>query len=236
MKVMRTPTHIYFDFFGTLVDYEPSIHPTTANAPHDFACRAGLTLTEAHTDALWDQAWHELDGAAERSGRECSMQQIAIRFAELLEIPECAEQELTRLVDDYLEIWSTAVRPAAGIHECLEALAGDYQLSVVSNTHHPTLVQRLLARFALDSYFDEVFTSVEIGWRKPRPEIFAHVLKRHGIAASAAVFVGDNWIADVEGPRSVGMSTFYVGAPSAGRAPVSLAELPALMPACSEQY
>lgn len=88
------PSHVYFDFFGTLVRYDPSILPSAFNAPLEFARRASVRAGQAEADALWTRAWDELDSTAHRSGRECSMLQIARRYWELLGSPPVAENEL----------------------------------------------------------------------------------------------------------------------------------------------
>lgn len=234
-------THVYFDFFGTLVDYDPSVLPTERNAPHEYAVRAGFRVEMAEANALWQSAWAELDDEAHRVGRECTMLQIAGRYAELLAEAEADEGagavrasepgpgELERLVAEYLDAWTSGIRIADSAIECLADLARDHTLAVVSNTHDSALVPRMLRRFGLDGFFTDVFTSVDLGWRKPHPEIFRSVLDSHGVAADRAAFVGDNWVADVEGPRAFGMRTYYVGAPEPGRDPVTLAELPALV-------
>ena len=243
-------THVYFDFFGTLVAYDPSVLPAERNAPHEFTERAGLGLSSETASALWSRAWTELDTAAEQSGRECSLHEIARRFAELAvsaaatvarpadraaraasPAPHPAgqappEAELDRLVADYLEAWTAGIRLADGARECLDTLLPDHTLAVVSNTHHAPLVPGLLARYGIADAFADVFTSIELGWRKPRPEIFHEVLGAHGIPAAAAVFVGDNWDADVTGPSAVGMRALYVGAQGPGREPIALRDVP----------
>ena len=223
------PSHIYFDFFGTLVRYDPSILPRAFNAPLEFARRASTRVGQAEADALWTRAWDELDSAAHRSGRECSMLQIASRYWELLGSPTIGEGELARLAREYLAVWSAQVAPATGVRTCLQDLCADHVLSVVSNTHDAALVPRLLRELQLDTYFDRVFTSIELGWRKPHRQIFRMVLDAHGIAAQDAVFVGDNWDADIRGPQAVGMRACYVGARERGREPVSLAQLPGVV-------
>lgn len=230
-------THVYFDFFGTLVDYDPSVLPAERNAPHEFAVRAGFRAGETEANLLWQSAWAELDDEAHRVGRECTMLQIAGRYAELLAEAddgvargsEPDQGDLERLVAEYLDAWTSGIRIADSASECLTDLARDHTLAVVSNTHDSALVPRMLRRFGLAGFFADVFTSVDLGWRKPHPEIFRSVLDSHSVAADRAAFVGDNWVADIEGPRAFGMRTFYVGDPEPGRDPVTLAELPALV-------
>ncbi|MCW2288003.1 putative hydrolase of the HAD superfamily [Leucobacter luti] len=222
-------THVYFDFFGTLVDYDASVHPAAANAPHEFALRHGSAIDAHRASGLWQTAWSALDSTAEHTGRECSLHEIADRYRELAEIPPVADQDLDTFVAAYLDAWTANIRLAPSAVSCVDDLAADHTLSIVSNTHHAPLVPELLERFGIAGYFTDVFTSIEIGWRKPRSEIFETALSRHTVTGAEAVFVGDNWVADIEGPRALGMIPFYVGPATPNRTPVTLAELPALI-------
>jgi putative hydrolase of the HAD superfamily len=220
--------HVLFDFFGTLVDYDPSTHPAY-NAPLAFARRAGSTISEAASDAHWQQAWDRLEAGAAGTGLEYSMDQVAHEYWRSIGAPSLAAGAVTNLIAEYLDAWSQNVSPAAHALECVTALASDHRLTIVSNTHHPALVPRLVRRFRLDTAIDRVISSVSVGWRKPHPIIFETALHELGAAAHDAVFVGDNWDADVVGPRSVGMSSIYIGPASARHPSVSLEEVPQLV-------
>jgi len=58
--------------------------------------------------------------------------------------------------------------------------------------------------------FDEVIFSCQIGSRKPKPEIYEICLRRLGLPAEACVFVGDGGSGELEGARSVGLTTVMI--------------------------
>lgn len=62
----------------------------------------------------------------------------------------------------------------------------------------------------LTGSFDVVVSSAWVGVRKPHPRIYTHTLAQLGIAAEDALFVGDTWTCDVEGPRAAGMRAVYL--------------------------
>jgi len=217
--------YVFFDFFGTLADYDPSIHPEV-NAPLAFARRVASDISRVESDARWQRAWDELDAQAARTGREFSMEQVARRYWRSIGSPPLRSGGIEQLVDEYLDAWTANVAPAAHALECVTDLASDHTLAVVSNTHDPRLVPRLIRRFGLLPAIGDVTTSVDVGWRKPHRAIFEAALRRHSVDARDVVFVGDNWAADIEGPRAVGMSAVYVGHPTDSRAGVSLTDLP----------
>jgi len=216
---------VFFDFFGTLADYDPSVHPAY-NAPLAFARRAGCAISAAESDAHWQQAWDRHEADAVSTGREYSMGEVALRYWRSIGSPPLAAGAVQALVREYLDVWTQSVSPAAHALECARDLAADHRLTIVTNTHDPELVPGLVRRFGLDSVVDHVVASVAVGWRKPHPAIFEAALRDRGAAAGDVVFVGDSWEADVEGPRRIGMHAIYVGRPSALHPSSSLGDLP----------
>lgn len=159
---------VFFDFFGTLVDYDPSVHPPARNAPLAFARRTGSPLGAQAVDAQWQRTWDLLEARAVETGREFSMHDVAQHFWQSLGSPALPSGAAETLIADYLDAWTKSVSPAHGALECVADLAVDHRLAVVSNTHDAALVPRLLRQTGLHSSIDRVFTSVTIGWRKPQ--------------------------------------------------------------------
>ncbi len=63
---------------------------------------------------------------------------------------------------------------------------------------------------ALDRFFDEVLFSCEVGLMKPNPAIYQKMLDCLGIDPVQALMIGDNFHADVKGPRLAGMNAVYL--------------------------
>ena len=85
-------------------------------------------------------------------------------------------------------------------------------MGVVSNFFVPKYPERLLERHGLLGHLDFVLDSAQVGYRKPAREIYLAALERGGIAekdAAQVIFVGDDWIADIEGPRQLGMTPVH---------------------------
>ena len=68
----------------------------------------------------------------------------------------------------------------------------------------------------LTGAFDLVVSSAWVGVRKAHPRIYAHMLDELGIAPADALFVGDTWSCDVDGPRAAGMHAIYLRRPHLG--------------------
>ena len=64
---------------------------------------------------------------------------------------------------------------------------------------------------------DVVVSSAWVGARKAHPRIYSHTLEQLGVAAEDALFVGDTWTCDVDGPRRAGMRAVYLRRAHLGR-------------------
>jgi putative hydrolase of the HAD superfamily len=92
----------------------------------------------------------------------------------------------------------------------LSKLRGKYKLGIVSNFAIPECVDKLLEKHGLEKLFDVVVVSAAVNKRKPSSEIFQIALKKIGVSAEDAVFVGDTVDADVIGPKAVGMKSIFI--------------------------
>jgi len=62
----------------------------------------------------------------------------------------------------------------------------------------------------LDSLFDAMIASVDVGYQKPDPEIFQLALKRLGLITQEAIMIGGNPTSDIQGAHNLGMCTVRI--------------------------
>ena len=77
------------------------------------------------------------------------------------------------------------------------------KLAVISNWDER--LRPLLAALKLDSYFDTILVSCEIGFTKPSPVIFELAVRKLGLSPAAVLHVGDSAREDVAGARAAGL-------------------------------
>jgi putative hydrolase of the HAD superfamily len=122
-----------------------------------------------------------------------------------------------------------------GAEEGLQVLGSRYRLAMITNGLVD--VQGIkVEKTGIGPMFEHVIISGQLGFGKPKPEIYHHTLRLLGIAPEEAVMVGDNIRRDVWGSQEVGITGVWIGS---GVAPhgiqpditiASLADLPALLP------
>ena len=99
-----------------------------------------------------------------------------------------------------------------GVLEALDKLRKlGYSLILTSNTIRP-LESRMgsLRDMDLVSYFDDVFLSSEIGYRKPSEKFYRHILKKKNLVCDDLVFIGDSYEKDYIGPMKLGIKSILV--------------------------
>jgi putative hydrolase of the HAD superfamily len=78
-------------------------------------------------------------------------------------------------------------------------------------TNGPSEVQRAkIELLGVERYIDFFIISEEFGAAKPDPAIFAEALRRGGIAATEAVFIGDSPDHDMIGARAAGIRAIWI--------------------------
>ncbi len=78
-----------------------------------------------------------------------------------------------------------------------------YILGVISNRDKP--FQDLLNDHGIGEFFHFSLAAGEVNTYKPEPGVFEHALRRVNLSARDAVYVGDNYYADVVGARRAGL-------------------------------
>jgi putative hydrolase of the HAD superfamily len=212
------PRCVLFDFFGTLVDYDPARTAQDHRGSHGILRRLGADLPYADFLSAWSQAVEAFDRRGDADDSEFTVTEVAETFlaGALGRRPAAAEAE--EFAAAYVAEWSTGVRYLPGLPGLLRDLAAGHRLAVVTNTHWPALVPGHLAAMGLADRFAAVVTSVDVGWRKPHPRIFAAALAALGIEPAEAVFVGDTYVPDFVGPERAGIPAYLID--PAGVAPV----------------
>lgn len=78
-----------------------------------------------------------------------------------------------------------------------------YFMAVLSNRDKP--FQDVLVSHGISEFFSFSLAGGEVDSYKPNPGLFEHALRRAGLDPNEAIYVGDNYFADVVGSRRAGL-------------------------------
>lgn len=206
---MSNPTHVItVDAAGTLIRPWPSVGAVYAKTAREF----GLSVQDEEVD----QRFYEVFGKLQKdrkitSGEEKDFwRQVVLAVFE----PHAADRNLDSLFEELWELFARGEhwRLAEGAKEVLGQLKDrGYRLAVLSN--NDSRLRSVLEDLGIDSLFEKIFISSEMGVEKPEPEIFREVEKSFGEEPSSFLHLGDSYSRDFEGAQRAGWKALLFGKP-----------------------
>jgi putative hydrolase of the HAD superfamily len=193
---------ISLDVGFTLIYTDPPVGDVYASIAARFGCP--VDPGETHTRFLNAWSKHNALNRAEYSRSAFADETSAfLWWKEIFKesvgdiaAPKKLEQMFEECYKEYAlgELWRVYpdVRPG------LDAIrAKGFRLVVLSNWDNRLL--QTLAELELDSYFEKIYISTQIGFAKPNPGAFRHILKELCLQPSEMLHVGDSLVEDIEG-------------------------------------
>ncbi|HSJ54955.1 MAG TPA: HAD-IA family hydrolase [Anaerolineae bacterium] len=195
-----------FDFDGTLVFHQPDSFDIVSDFCGDIGqpldaetARRGRRMRHEYfvdpairseLDGLSrDQFWqhfnrHLLEGMGIAGDLDHLAREVSARFADVEMVYHC---------------------PASGGVTLGRLQERGYRLGLLTNRENVGRFQELLEQFGLNRYFAMILAAGEVGVSKPHPGIFRAALDRIEASADEALYVGDNYWADVLGAEGAGI-------------------------------
>lgn len=205
MSTTATTKAVLLDFYGTMGESD-----WTATWFEELLTRHGVVI-EPDTQARWDAEVFDGMDHAEHSQTESHYRTwMESRWQELLEgygVTGAELDDMLKVIWDHRAEWRMHLYPE--VIGVLEQLRGrGLQLAICSNWDWD--LDRHLELTGVADLIDVRVSSAWVGCRKPHPRIFEATLMELGVEAGEALFVGDNWVADVEGPIEAGMRAVHI--------------------------
>ena len=220
----------FFDIGGVLLDLS-TVRDGYEAFLRRYAEREGIDNVEALIDD-WKRAlghyFRSREGTEYRTARAGYARAIdlavAAREGADLDALLAGEAEVERSIpeSEWFPLFEAAsdehLEPTDGAVETVRALdeAGFY-LGIISDIDHWE-AERMLDRFGLREFFDDVTTSEEVGRTKPDPEMFEVALSAASVDPGASVYVGDRYDHDMRGGSAAGLVTVAHGGTAAEQA------------------
>lgn len=188
---MKTYTDIFIDLDDTILDFKKGQHDALIEA-----CKVyGFEATEddyKKYDRINKEAWKRFErGEVEKS------RMLVERYEEFLNYKNI-QGDAAKLNSLYASALSRQGQLLPGAKEGLPYLKTKYRLHVITNGN--TLTQKgRLAAAGLTNFFDSVFISDEVGFRKPQKEFFDYAFSKSGANKLSTLVVGDSPTSDIQG-------------------------------------
>lgn len=142
--------------------------------------------------------------------REPPLTETLGRIVRELHGVEADVSQLDLLDAAHHEAFVAAIEAPAYVTDLLDRLRERYTLALISNYPCAKSIRASLDATGIAPHLDAVVVSGEVGHVKPHPVLFERVLDDLGVGAGEAVYVGDNWLGDVQGAKRIGMAAVHI--------------------------
>lgn len=201
-------SHILFDLDHTLWDTHTNARQTIMEMFSHFQLeQRGITNPQKFisiyiniNEQLWTQySLNQIEKTELRFGRfRHTLNEFGIGDETLVE-------EMSNYFAEYTPQKSALIENAKDL---LDFLSGKYQLHIVTNGFREAQHSKLKSS-GIESYFNNVFISEEIGFNKPHGKFFEFVLNEINAQKENVLMVGDNLEADVAGAANAGIDCVF---------------------------
>lgn len=198
---------VLFDFGNTLIPFGPrefghqcdALEAALRSMPGEVAATA--------IAAVRDEQIRRPYGAGYRENR---LPYICAELIERVCGRTATAHEVDALIETRYRAFLEVIAPVPASTVVLDALAARYRLGLVSNYPCARSILDSVAALGWAHRFETAVVSGAIGWCKPHAAPFRAALDALGVAPERALYVGDNWLADVQGARRLGMQAVWV--------------------------
>jgi HAD superfamily hydrolase (TIGR01549 family) len=202
---------VLFDLGSTLINYDNNSWDELGRRGCTAAGKLldGMTPEPISPERLWEDFHYAVDLMFENHSddlKEIDLYEVTTRILAKLGIVS-QDGLINRFVDTYYQPITTQITLIPGASEILKKLReSGSKIGLVSNTVFPAKFHRAeMTRFGILPFFDFTIFSSEIGFRKPKIDIYLKALELAGSKPDETIFVGDRLVEDVGGPQSVGI-------------------------------
>ena len=197
---------VFFDLYHTLVRYEPPREELQAMALKDFGIDVKPEVFRRPLVTADEFIYGELARVSLGKRSEEDKMALWVKYEKIV-LKEAGVEASEKLVLGVLGKMRQVKMKLVLFDDVVPALtdlkARGLILGLISNVDYDIIP--LLNETGLSELLQIIVTSQESGFNKPQPEIFQEALRRAGVQASEAMYVGDQYRVDVVGASQAGM-------------------------------
>jgi len=204
--MLQPASAILFDYGNTLIQFGPSQLAQERAALSVLLNRfyPGIDLSQ-----MEDIRLRQILSVYQGGFKESPFENVLAEMVNELNGAPPSDQELAALCKCREQAFVDSITLPHGVEDVLKELKANHRLGLVSNYPCGSSIRRSLEKTGIASYFDAVVISGEVGYVKPHPDMFRVSCEKIGFPADACIFVGDNWLGDMQGAKHAGMQAVH---------------------------
>ena len=197
---------LIFDFGNTLVEFGSSQMEYQNNELLRVLNEMFGSCDRAHLKKVRDQ---QIARPFSNGYRENNLQEICAEIVQQLYDVTPGDEQVELLVQTRYSSYLQGLSLNKEVALALTTLHQHYRLAVLSNYPVGDLVRQGIDQLGISHLFEVVLASADVGYVKPHPLPFETMLRELDVVAEETVYIGDNWLADVQGAKRRGMRAIH---------------------------
>lgn len=141
--------------------------------------------------------------------RENNLYTITPNLVRSLYGVEASAEEVEEVIRIRLDTFVAATEVDDAVLSLLARLHERRRLGVLSNYPDGNAIRSSLHKTGIAAHLDTMVVSGDTGFAKPHPLMFETILRELALAPEQVLFVGDNWLADIQGAKRAGMPVVH---------------------------
>jgi HAD superfamily hydrolase (TIGR01549 family) len=198
------PPILLFDLDDTLVSFDQHSAPAWRQVCEAAAPKTGWSASELYREIHRVGELYWSDPERHRLGRldlDNTRRRLVRQAFTNLGVDTALANQVT---DTFIALREERMDVFPGAKDTLVALARTRRLALITNGESHKQRAKI-DRFALGPLFERIFIEEEIGFGKPDPRAYGHVLAELAVAPDACWMIGDNLSWDVAGAQALGI-------------------------------
>lgn len=191
-----------FDLGNTLIEFGPR---QIAMQFERFTAKLNEMFGSCDFDKLKEIRDRQIVAPYSNGYRENDIEECCRELIEGIYPVTATEAQVKELAEERYQTFVEIIELNDNILPLLEDLGKRYRLALLSNFPSARSIRDGIERLGMTNHFDVIVVSDEIGWVKPDPRPYQALLDQLGEKPEDCTYIGDNWLADIQGAKGMGM-------------------------------
>ncbi|MBN1638135.1 MAG: HAD family hydrolase [Ignavibacteriales bacterium] len=200
---------IFFDLYGTLYLYGDMKQAWSVWLETFYSCMRDIGLSISKNE--FSKECDRFFGREEPKKLDDEMSLFENRIIDFVENYQLATSKngIRKIAEIVVNSWQDFIDIDPDTKFVLETLKRNFIIGLVSNFDHPIHVRKSLKENQLESLFDSIVISAEVGVKKPDPKIFNRAFHETRLAPNEVIYVGDT-ADDMTAAAAAGMKSVLI--------------------------
>ncbi|MCK4948308.1 MAG: HAD family hydrolase [Candidatus Aureabacteria bacterium] len=195
-----------FDFGNTLIEFGPKQVARQYSVLERTLTELFGSCDAARLKIIRDR---QIAAPLNNSCRESTLESLCSELIHEIYGVTPEKSHVDTLVQTRYESFVNVVKLPDGVLSLLNKLSGRYCFGFLSNYPCGRSIRDSLKKIGLLNVFKTIVVSGDVGYVKPHARPFETMLSQLDFSPSECVYIGDNWVADVQGSKKMGMNSIF---------------------------